>query len=822
MKQTITVGRSPDNDIVLDFPQVSSYHARFIKDGDGFVVEDLQSSNGTFVNGQRISRERVTFADKIYLGSLPFSMDNLRDEVFSKITGQRPAFDQPVTQIDTQPGAKPIVIGRSTDCDIFIDYPQVSGHHAKVTPATDGFLVEDLQSTNGTFIRGQRIIAPQLVRADETIYLGSYKFCLSQLEPAKKRTAFLDTSEIIKSSEKIQLQKESITIGRDPDNDIVLAYPQVSNFHAILKKTAKGYVISDLRSTNGTFVNGQRVKSCLIQDNDQIQLSSMMLALAHGALEKHDQSKSVRVDVLDAMQTDGKTIYLNKVSLSIFPNEFVGLLGPSGAGKSTLLDTIIGIRKATSGQVFINNTNLYENFDAFRQWIGYVPQDDIIHNELTVRQCLYFTAKLRLALDETEINKRIDEVLEELELKHIQHKQIGGRKEKISGGQRKRVSLGVELLAEPGLLFLDEPTSGLDPRIERLMMKLFRRLADQGRTIVVTTHSMESLDQLDNIVFLSEGGTLAYYGPARECGKYFGADNAANIFEQLKLADAPNRENEYKNSSYHKSYIEGRLADLAPYKSNHPKQMESTGSKFIDFKQLGILLKRNLTIKLKDWRNTILLLSQAPIIAFLLTIGFEKPNSSLLLMISISAIFFGCINSCREIVGERSVYMRERMVNLSIPSYLLAKVGVLAGFCLLQGVMLLSIIYAKIDMKGDFMSMFCLFSLTAVGGLSLGLFISTIVDTQEKAMAIVPIALLPQIIFSGALFPLKDISKYISYLTISRWSVEALHDLEGYWDAIILKSLTKDNLLYDIFAIFTIITILLCCTYFALKRYDIK
>jgi ABC transport system ATP-binding/permease protein len=822
MHRIITIGRAPDNDIVLDFPQVSSYHVKFVKDEDGYTLEDLESSNGTYVNGQRILKEHVTFSDTIHFGSLPFNMDNLRDDILSRITGQNPALAKTAIEIAPFIDLKSVVIGRSPDCDIFIDYPQVSGHHVKITPTTEGFQIEDLQSTNGTFVDGMQITSPRLIKSDESIYLGTYKFSLSQLEPAKKRTAFLDTAEIIKFSEKIRLQKDVITIGRESDNDIVLEYPQISEHHAILKQSTEGYIIHDLRSTNGTFVNGHRIESCLIQDSDQIQLGSVVLVLEQGTIKKQDQSRSVRLDVVNATQQAGTKIYLNNVSLSIFPNEFVGLLGPSGAGKSTLLDTIIGIRKATSGHIFINNTNLYENFNIFRQWIGYVPQDDIIHKELTVRQCLYFTAKLRLALDEVDINKRIDEVLEELELTHIQDKQIGGRKEKISGGQRKRVSLAVELLAEPGLLFLDEPTSGLDPRVENLMMKLFRRLADQGRTIVVTTHSMESLDQLDNIVFLSEGGSLAYYGPAKECDSYFGASKASEIFGQLNISDAPTKKSEYENSSYYETYVTKRLRDLAPHKNEPPKIIEKAEGKFIDFKQTGVLLKRNITIKLKDLRNTALLLGQAPIIAILMIIGFNEPNFQLLLMISISAVFFGCINACREIVGERSIFMRERMVNLSIPSYLLAKVVVLAGFCFLQGIILLSIIYTSINMEGNFFSMFGLFFFTAMGSLFLGLTISAIVDSQEKAMTIVPIVLLPQIIFAGALFKLNGLSEYLSYLTICRWSFEAFLELEGLPLQGPLSGLISNNLSNDIIAIALITVILVGCTYFAIKRNDIK
>jgi len=706
---------------------------------------------------------------------------------------------------------KIITIGRNPDNNIIIDCPEVSRFHAKIIKDNGNYIIKDLESRHGIFINNKRCTSSN-INFDDEIRLGPYYiFDMNQLKISDKTKKFKNSGHAIKA-EKINLDKDIniIRIGRDKNNDIILDYPQISGNHAMFKKKNGKYTIYDLQSTNGTFVNGKRIKNCVIRDHDKILLGSVLLEIDDdGTIQRYDNRDGVYLDAVKLVQQKGDKRYLNNVSFSILPKEFVGLLGPSGAGKTTLLDTIMGLRKATSGQVFINNISLYENFDAFRQSIGYVPQDDIIHTQLTVRQCLYYTAKLRLALDDdAEINRCIDNVLQELELTKIQNSQIEGNKEKISGGQRKRVNLAVELLANPRLLFIDEPTNGLDPRVERLMMKLFRKLANNGRSIIVTTHNLSSLDQLDNIVFLSEGGSLSYYGPAEDCNSYFNTKATQDIYEHLTEEKALEKNLQYQHSPYNQKFVEKRLNNLNYHKSNNSNQMKQTNTKIFDNKQAMILLLRNFAIKMNDVRNTLTVFAQALIIACLISIGFEQVNVSLLLIISLSAYSFGCINSCREIVGEISIYKRERMVNLNIFSYIASKFILMILFCFIQGISFLSIIYYNVDMgPNSMLFMFIVFLFTSVGGIFTGLFISSVVDNQDRANYYVPIVLLPQIIFAGVLFKLEGLSAYISYLTISKWSLKAFQNQEVF---INLSVITCISLL------------LLLLTVLTLSRYDIN
>src|SRR5205085_5528637 len=228
------------------------------------------------------------------------------------------------------------------------------------------------------------------------------------------------------------------------------------------------------------------------------------------------------------------------------------------AGKSTLMDALNGLRPAQEGKVLYNGQDYYRNLAAFSTQLGYVPQDDIVHRDLTVERALYYAAKMRLPSDFTnaQIEQRINEVLEDVEM-------TGRRKllvSKLSGGQRKRVSIALELLADPSIFFLDEPTSGLDPGLDRKMMSLLRKLADKGHTIVLVTHATNNINSCDYVCFLAQGGRLAYYGPPSDAKKFFNKDDFAEIYTVLESQDTDSTipeeaEARFKTSQDYKKYV---------------------------------------------------------------------------------------------------------------------------------------------------------------------------------------------------------------------------------------------------------------------------
>ncbi len=337
--------------------------------------------------------------------------------------------------------------------------------------------------------------------------------------------------------------KQDVIVGRDPGADVRLAHPAVSKRHAriFVSPDGRGRSIEDLGSTNGTYVNGEPVKQGApraLAAGDEIRVGPVKLVFSAERIEEHDESRDVGLDVVGLNQKIAKGVNLLKnISLSILPNEFVAVVGTSGAGKSTLLGALSGLKPASDGKVLINGTSLYDNFDAYRTSMGYVPQDDILHKELPVGRALDYAAALRLPDDTTqaERDERVRDVLKTLGLEERKDVPIGS----LSGGQRKRVSIGAELLTEPGLFFLDEATSGLDPGIESQLMRFLRSLADSGHTIILITHATKNVMLCDQVAFLARGGYLAYYGPPDKALEHFGVAGLRRHLRKARLrADA--------------------------------------------------------------------------------------------------------------------------------------------------------------------------------------------------------------------------------------------------------------------------------------------
>lgn len=527
-------------------------------------------------------------------------------------------------------------------------------------------------------------------------------------------------------------------------------------------------------------------------------------------------------------------ILLDNVTFVIEPNEFVALLGPSGSGKSTLMDAINGRRRATSGSVSVNGDDLYAQFEKLRDSIGYVPQKDIVHLPLTVRQELTFAARLRLPVETSRemIDQIVTEVIAKIGLKERQHT----RNANLSGGQLKRVSVGVELLANPTLLFLDEPTTGLDPGTEARMMTLFGKLAIEGKTIICITHNMENLGLCDLTVVLARG-KLVYYGPPGDLLTYFNVGILKDIFD-LALGDKSEDESvpkklaqewaeRYRSSEYYQRYVVQRVQKkLALVSSRYPVRPANRNGFADGLRQFFILTQRYATVTFQDRKNIILLLAQAPVIAILIAIAFPKnPEATLAqtvkvqtmvtFFLAVSAIWFGCSNAAREIVKELAIYDRERAINLCLPSYLGSKMAVLSALCVLQCVALFLLTSALTAFYPDGLQFIGLLVITALCAMMLGLLVSACVSNTDKAMAIVPILLIPQLLFAGAVVELSGFAKTIAYYTIvSFWSFDGLLHTLG-------KNFTpKYNLQLDFLSLGLFFFVFVAAAVLALKMKD--
>ena len=596
-------------------------------------------------------------------------------------------------------------------------------------------------------------------------------------------------------------ERQEITIGRLPENDLVINDPQVAGVHARVRNTDGHWVIYDEGSETGTYVNRRRVKVAELQDGDEILIAANKIFLDGIQVKGFRGREGIRIDALNLSKElkDGRRI-LNDISLSIAPGEFVAVVGGSGAGKTSLLHALNGFSPGTSGAVRYNGTDLYENQGLFRTVLGYVPQDDIVHGELTVERTLYYTAKLRLPKDTStaELDERIGEVLEAVGL--AQHRKTEVRR--LSGGQRKRTSVAIELLARPRALYLDEPTSGLDPSLEGRMMTLFRDLSDSGTTVVMSTHVTQNLRMCDRLAWMAPGGHLVFFGSPPEALRHFGVQDFGEIYGLLETPEERERWSAtFLDSVAYRVNVKERLAPESATAVETEESEEGSEShrevepskKQSPLRQWFWLTARYAETLVRDVPNMALLVVQAPVIALAVLLLFnsdifgattEEGGDAFRALMSLhilttAAIFLGSSNAAREITKESAIYSRERLVNLAVVPYVMSKVVVLSLLCLFQAAALVGIFALAVDLPGSDLELYPkLFSavlLTQLAGLSMGLLVSALSANSDRAMAIVPVLLIPQLIFAGALVPLDHMlapAKVISQFMISKWALQ--------------------------------------------------
>jgi ABC-type multidrug transport system ATPase subunit/pSer/pThr/pTyr-binding forkhead associated (FHA) protein len=775
-KEIMRLGRDPEMDVALDAASavVSRRHAEIHRQPQGqqYVLFDLGSFNGTLVNEQRITQPVPLFdGDRLQLG-MGGPILRFIDPAHPAPAGAHHAGQRVVSGV-----GEPAVI---------------SG----IRPVT-GPIAEVAGMSTVVFKPGTDSLKPQTVGPG-----GAPSQLLMQ---------------------RLFEGRPALTIGRAPDNDIKLDGLQISNHHARVLNTGGQMAIEDVGSTNGVYVNGERVSGRrALQNREIVQIGPFMLqADAQHGVSVFDARSKTRIDAIDITKIvtnrsgGGKIKLLDDVDLTINPNEFVGLLGPSGAGKSTLMDSLNGMRPASSGHVLINNLDLYQHLDSLKHSIGYVPQDDIIHRELTVYRTLYYVARLRLSRDVStqEIDQIVNEVMDVTGLAERRDVPVG----QLSGGQRKRVSIAVELITKPSVIFLDEPTSGLDPATEEKIMKLFRQIAESGRTVILTTHAMENVRLFDKIVVMMRG-KLVFYGSPKEALAHLKADSFKDLYDKLEgpideqisklppLPPAATREQQqafkHRKEEISEAVAEEwkhRFQQTEIYQRNivrplsgmkrdaqavAPVKRRPTVTDSV--RQWGTLARRYIEVLGRDKFNLLILFGQAPIIALLtyLVVGEHATRDFPFFMVSLVAIWFGTSVSAREIIRERAVYNRERMVNLGLLPYVASKLFVLSLIVGLQCVLLFGTL-KLFDFAGLMKLPGVLFGipqlllmiLTGIVGIGLGLFISAIVKTGEMATSLVPLILIPQILFSGLVGVPSGVSKVVGLAMPATWAFDEMKQL---------------------------------------------
>ena len=611
------------------------------------------------------------------------------------------------------------------------------------------------------------------------------------------------------------------TIGRRPDNSFTVNDPTMSGRHARVEVTPQGAVVTDLASTNGTFVGGKRVDRYVVTRPTVFGMGSTFIRIEPGgtcsipALAKGGElvGKDLTFSV-----NDGRLRLLDGISFKLPGNELLAVVGPSGAGKSTLLKALTGEQKAQAGQVLFDGLDVYEHYPVMRNKIGVVPQNDVIHSALTVRQTLEYAAELRFAKDvsRAERRQRIDEVLEDLDL----GEHVGKRVKKLSGGQRKRVSTAIELLTRPALLFLDEPTSGLDPQLDRDVMELLATLAhgtrpgDTGRTVMVVTHNENHIDRADKVLILAAGGRPVYFGSPRQVIPYFRERLAELRAAGQLVVSAPRGgfpdpgqiegfADVYALIRNHTQVLRAHLEAVEPstrrgdgrriptaVSASRPKAPQQSAAR-----QVSTLVRRHMRIIAADPSYLAFMLA-LPIIMGLLTKvisgknGFAIPELpaptpdnpcvarptqalELLVILITGAAFAGMAATIRELVGERDVFLREKAVGLRAGAYLVAKVIVLALIVTVQTALMMGIALALnkhpsgavlLGSPGLELAV-CCWAVAFASGL-LGLAVSAFVSSSEQVMPVLVVSIMGQLVLAGGVVPVagRAVFEQLSWL----------------------------------------------------------
>ncbi len=914
-KQTITIGSAPTCDLVLGGQGVAPEHARIVHQGGGKLVLTPAAPNVT-ANGQPVqpgAEAPFDLRTQFFIGQIPIPLNHPAITLMLMANGS----------VTPPPGQ--IIVGRDpTRASIVINHPSVSSQHATVL--LDRMMVIDHSSTSGTYVGTQRIqpTSPTPIDPNGILAFGPVPVQVpllmrlaqaSREQPAGAHVPAAAPHVQLPTAAQPMVQQPHVSgahaasgtppqaaasgapgrknktvlghldfapnasvknIGRTPDNDIVIAHPQVSSRHAQLHQIQGQFYIEDKGSANGTYVRGARIapgQKIAVQSGEKIYIGPMPLQIevsGSGAAEivqeeysadrwagkplYEIEAWSLVLEVTDRDNPGEKKRLLDDVAFKALPGDMIALMGPSGAGKTTLLLTLNGYLPPTSGVVRINGEDLYSIYDTLRGSIGYVPQDDIVHPELTVFEAVRYSAKFRLPPDysEEEITARVEQTIKDLGLEGVKNLQIGKPEKKIlSGGQRKRVNIALELVTDPVILFLDEPTSGLAADDTTALITLLHDLTKAtGKTIIMTIHqpAKDEFEKFNLCLIMGYGGVPMYYGPTQpDAYRFFGSwkerlgqkndvNNPRDMFEMLALREKPiydsmrardpnaqrGHARKYaalewrkeffndQNATYRKMYSGRRSIGTGQSAQGLP---EGRGQKQ---GQLRLLLSRYFKVKVRDVGGTAIMLLQAPIIGVLLGtvfVGQEKSipawclgalqelsskaqgpgttsadvlkkmevttdHTAAAFFLVVAAIWFGTSNAAREIVSERAIYLRERMVNLGLLNYVLSKYLLLAFFCLIQCTVLLAIVFFMLGFHGGptaFLQQLGALVATSLSAVALGLLLSTIVDSSEAAMALTPIALIPQVVLGGLMVPMTTVPhlKWLMQGMPARWGFEA-------------------------------------------------
>ncbi|KAA0077383.1 ATP-binding cassette domain-containing protein [Mycolicibacterium sp. P9-64] len=817
----VVVGRDLRADLRIAHPLISRAHVILRFEGGRWLAVDNGSLNGLFVNGHRVPVVDVTDGLNVNIGNpdgpqLTFEVGRHQGSVGtpppttavpianrgsgSWPTQPPPAARQPTPPSYPQPGYPPPQQPR---------YPSGPTPVAPSYPSGSQPYPSNPQSYAGA-PQSYPTAPPQqsYPTAPPAQQTGGYSTATTMGPTAQPRQSEgnLATSmlKILRPGKAADAPAGSVKIGRATDNDIVIPDVLASRHHATLIPSPSGTEIRDNRSINGTFVNGARVDSAKLRDGDVVTIGNVDLVFAGGALSRRSETEAATrtggLEVHGVTWTieNNKTL-LDNISLTARPGTLTAVIGPSGAGKSTFARLVAGYTHPTSGTVSFEGHNIHAEYASLRSRIGMVPQDDVVHGQLTVRQALMYAAELRLPPDTTKADREqvVMQVLEELEMtKHLET-----RVDKLSGGQRKRASVALELLTGPSLLILDEPTSGLDPALDRQVMTMLRQLADAGRVVLVVTHSLTYLDVCDQVLLLAPGGKTAFCGPPSQIGPSMGTTNWADIFSTV-AGDPDAAKARYLAQT-------GPPPPVPPIEAPTDLGEPAKTSLMRQFSTIG---RRQIRLIVSD-RGYFVFLAMLPFIMGVLSLsvpgatGFGPPDKfsdapnqpgQVLVLMNVGAIFMGTALTVRDLIGERAIFLREQAVGLSTTAYLLAKVCIYSVFAILQSgiVTAITIIGVGPPKNGGLVlghsetaasiELFLGMAAATVCAAAVGFALSALARSNEQIMPMLVVAVMSQLVFSGGMIPVtgRIPLDQMSFVTPARWGFAATASTVGLTDLV--------------------------------------
>jgi ABC-type multidrug transport system ATPase subunit/pSer/pThr/pTyr-binding forkhead associated (FHA) protein len=648
-----------------------------------------------------------------------------------------------------------LTLGRDPACDLPLEDERTSWRHLRIEIENGSPVIRDLGSSNGTYLDGKKLAdRPARITREVTIQLGSTRLRLHETaESAAKARRF----------QRVRIGRSAVRIGRAPDNDVVLDEPNVSWHHAEVRPGEPPSLV-DLGSRNGTRLGTQLLVQAAgpFPERMPAGIGPYSIVMEGGELVVSDERAGTRLTAEGvSVRVDSLTI-LHPTGLSVVPGEFVALIGPSGSGKTTFIKCLAGVSAPSAGRITLG----FDPLELRQTEVGYVPQSDVVHERLTVTEALQYAAKLRLPSDtsDEELAAAVKDVLTELRLSDHKHTQIM----RLSGGQRKRVACGVELIGKPAMLLLDEPTSGLDPALERRLMGTFRGLADSGRGIIVSTHATSSLALCDTVAVMAPGGHLLFAGSPEQALDHFGVSAYDEIYNAIELVEVSPQTDSVS----------------LPRPPRAATRLLSGRSLLSHTAALGGRYARTLV---RDRRTLMVLVGQAPIIGLLIALLYpshllalpdRQParSAQFVFLLVTAALWLGLIDSCREIVKERSIILRELAVGVRLDAYILAKAGLLFLLAALQCVLLVGVASLVEPLHASlaaYLLLTGLLILTAWSTVALGLVVSALARSVDQATSVIPLLLIPQLLFGAALVPFARMShpmRVLSDLMVSRWA----------------------------------------------------